>query len=163
MPAAQHKIVPNGRHGIETKDGITRWNQNTQYCPTDCERVIELMSQGLTACQVAKALDVSRRTLDRWRDIYPEFAEAWQMGLDYAQAHLEGVALQHLVIETYKDGPQIKFSERIYTHQMATRFGVSDRADNNKLTVIMSQDQAELDTAKKILKDKVQELLSNDR
>jgi len=163
LPAAQRKIVPNGRRDIETKDGIVKWNANTKYKHEYCQQVIDFMSEGMSPAECARAFNVSVKCLHDWRHNFPDFAEAYETALDYNLAYLEGVAREHLVITTYKDGPKVTFDFRTYAHTMATRHGISDRSESNRLTVIMSQDQAELDQAKQTLKNKVQELLSNDR
>ena len=58
----------------------------TDYTPEMCEKLLELFRQGISVPKATKALGICEKSVWRWCDLYPDFAER------YAKAKEEGVA-----------------------------------------------------------------------
>lgn len=50
--------------------------RHTKYNPAFCQGIIDFAAQGLTYTQFAASINISRETLYRWLDEYPEFCDA---------------------------------------------------------------------------------------
>ncbi len=59
------------------------------YDPSFCDRVIELMGEGLSFAAVAGALGVSRDTIYAWAEVHPEFSDTKKTGKAAAQLFWE--------------------------------------------------------------------------
>lgn len=60
----------------------------SKYKKTYCKKVIEWGKQGKLPIYWAREIGVGSTTLQRWKDIHEEFADAYRMGMD-AQAQYE--------------------------------------------------------------------------
>jgi hypothetical protein len=56
----------------------------TSYRPEYCELVIELGRAGKSKAQMAAHIGVTRKTLDSWCDVFPEFLSAMECARDFA-------------------------------------------------------------------------------
>lgn len=65
------------------------YNPATKYTPEMGDRVLELMSQGLSKVQTAVQLGIHQDTLTNWCNAYPEFKEKYLAGLQYSEAAWE--------------------------------------------------------------------------
>ncbi len=54
----------------------------TKYNPKMCKKVIELMSEGASLCEVAAELGICKDEIDEWKEQVPEFSEAIKKGND---------------------------------------------------------------------------------
>jgi hypothetical protein len=90
----------------------------SEYDPSYCQKVIELGKLGKSFEQMSAQLDISYRTLCRWRDSIEEFCHALEDAHAYSQAYWEELAQSHL-IET-KDTPRINTG--LWSRSMAARF-----------------------------------------
>lgn len=76
----------------------------TDYTPELGERVLELMSQGLSLAAAAAELDVHRQRVYEWEAKYPEFADTIKLARGKRQRFLEKRLLDA------KDGPIVTSS-----------------------------------------------------
>jgi len=90
----------------------------TSYDPSYCEEVIKLGKIGKSFEQMAAKLDVSYRTLCRWRDEHIEFCHALEDAQAAEQAWWEDKAQEYL-INTHQ-GDSINAS--MWSRSMAARF-----------------------------------------
>lgn len=61
----------------------------TDYRPEFCQTAHAMAQQGATDREIAEALDVSERTLYRWRNQFPEFRQSLALGKDVADERVE--------------------------------------------------------------------------
>lgn len=61
----------------------------TDYTPELGDRILELMSEGLSLAAAAAECDVHRRRVYEWEERHPEFAELVQLGRSKRQMFLE--------------------------------------------------------------------------
>ena len=90
----------------------------TDYDPSFCDKVIELGKLGKSFEQMAMQLNVSYRTLCRWRKEYEEFCHALEEAQAYEQAWWEEVAQSYMIEE--KDAA--KLNQGLWSRSMAARF-----------------------------------------
>lgn len=90
----------------------------SDYDPSFCEKVVELGKLGKSFEQMAAQLDVSYRTLCRWRDAHEEFRHALEEAQVLEQAWWEEMAHSYLV--EHKDGDKINVG--LWSRSMAARF-----------------------------------------
>lgn len=90
----------------------------TDYDPSFCEKVIELGKLGKSFEQMAMQLNVSYRTLCRWRDSVPDFCHALEEAQALEQAWWEEMAHSYLI--EHKDGEKINVG--LWSRSMAARF-----------------------------------------
>ena len=53
----------------------------SKYDPSYCQKVIEVMGEGLSLTAFAGCIGVDRSTIDEWRKSYPEFSLACTRGM----------------------------------------------------------------------------------
>ena len=90
----------------------------SEYDPTYCDKVIELGRIGKSFEQMSAQMNVSYRTLCRWRDAHEEFRHALEDAQALAQAYWEELAQAHIVEE--KDAPRLNTG--LWSRSMAARF-----------------------------------------
>jgi hypothetical protein len=90
----------------------------TDYDPSFCDKVIELGKLGKSFEQMAMQLNVSYRTLCRWRKEYEEFCHALEEAQAYEQAWWEEMAQSYMIEE--KDAA--KLNQGLWSRSMAARF-----------------------------------------
>lgn len=71
------------------RDGDPNIHALTVYYPEMCKTAIEILGKGKSYAALAAALEISQRTILRWRQTYPEFEEACEIGKDKGQAWWE--------------------------------------------------------------------------
>lgn len=86
----------------------------TDYLPEYCLRVVELGREGKSHAQIAAALDVSRMSLYRWAEAFPEFSDAITRARDLAQAWFEDCGQTGLVTPG--------FNASLWAKQVSCRF-----------------------------------------
>jgi len=106
----------------ETKNPVGR---PSEYDPIYCDKVIELGKLGKSFEQMSAQLDVSYRTLCRWRDTHEEFCHALEDAQVLAQSWWEEQAQSYMI--EHKDGERLNAS--LWSRSMAARFpkNYSDR------------------------------------
>jgi len=90
----------------------------TDYDPSFCDKVIELGKLGKSFEQMAMQLNVSYRTLCRWRKEYEDFCHALEEAQAYEQAWWEEMAQSYMIEE--KDAA--KLNQGLWSRSMAARF-----------------------------------------
>lgn len=124
-----------GRLDLPLKQNGKRWNARTSYEPSDCDTLLSMMREGCTYNEVAREIGVSVKTMKNWCSMFPEFNDAYEMGRDWAQGWYEKQAREHLIIESFKDGPQLKFDTKNYIFTMGARFKISDKQPEIRVEV----------------------------
>jgi helix-turn-helix resolvase-like protein len=99
----------------------------SKYDPAMCETVLELGEQGKSKAQIAKALGVTRPTLDSWSDKHPDFLYALKAAKDLELAWWEDKGQAGL------DAGQGNFNATAFIFQMKNRFrsDYRDQQDHN--------------------------------
>lgn len=115
-----------GREDLPRKANGRKYQCSMTYQPEDCDTVLRLMRDGCTLNEVARHLEISMRTMARWRKEIPEFEEACQTGVDWAQAWHEKAMRDHMIIIQEKDAPKVIFNDRIAIFVMRSRFKITD-------------------------------------
>jgi len=90
----------------------------TEYDPSYCDKVIELGMLGKSFEQMSAQLNVSYRTLCRWRDTHEEFCHALEDAQALSQAWWEDQAQSYML--EHKDGERLNPS--LWSRSMAARF-----------------------------------------
>ena len=90
----------------------------TEYDPIYCDKVIKLGMLGKSFEQMSAQLNVSYRTLCRWRDSHEEFCHALEDAQALSQAWWEDQAQSHML--EYKDWERLNPSLR--SRSMGARF-----------------------------------------
>lgn len=93
--------------------------KNKKYSSDMCTTVIDLMSEGKSRYEIAFDLKVSTKTIEKWEETYPEFAEALFLGEEASRAWWEKLARENVVI-TERDK---KFNTTLWASMMKKRFG----------------------------------------
>ena len=78
----QKGITPNSNLDGRKRSG----KGNSLYDPKFCELATDLMSKGLSICEVSAEIGVFRTTLHTWRVKYPEFDKAINNGAYLSEA-----------------------------------------------------------------------------
>ena len=73
----------------------------TDYDPAHCERIIELMSEGISITAAAAAMGYHRDTLYEWARVHPEFSDALKIARGKRVLRLE------LELLDATDGPSV--------------------------------------------------------
>lgn len=90
----------------------------TDYCPSFCQKAIELCERGATDEELAQAFDVSARTIYRWKNAHPEFCQAISVGKEAADARVER-SLYQMATGTYvKQQQAVKVKTGQYTEEI---------------------------------------------
>ena len=130
----------NGRGDLPVKANGKRWNLKTEYDPEDCHVLLTMMRDGASINEVARELQCSAKSIERWAQNFEEFGKALEAGKDWSRGWYEKVARECLVIEEDRDGPRIKFDTKNFMFIMATRFGVSDKVPDIHVEVSKDMD-----------------------
>jgi hypothetical protein len=99
----------------------------SKYDPAMCETVLVLGEQGKSKAQIAKALEVTRETVDIWARKYPDFSDAIKRAHDLALAWWEDAGQAGLT------AGQGNFNATAFIFQMKNRFRADyrDQQDHN--------------------------------
>ncbi len=101
-----------------------------RYCPEVLEKFLDTMRLGWSVTRAARAANVDRKTVYRWREEQPEFAEAWEDALAEGGETLEDAATERAVEGVSepvfnKDGDtvghRVKYSDTLLMHQLEAR------------------------------------------
>ena len=68
---------------------MSKMGAPTKYSPELGEVVLNLMDQGKSICQVARHLNVCRKTIYNWMDEHKDFLHTITRGKDYSEAYWE--------------------------------------------------------------------------
>jgi hypothetical protein len=90
----------------------------TEYDPSYCDKVVELGKLGKSFEQMSAQLNVSYRTLCRWRDSHEEFCHALEDAHALSQSWWEEQAQSYML--EHKDGERLNAS--LWSRSMAARF-----------------------------------------
>lgn len=104
----------------------------TKYRPEMCERVVELMRDGLSKVEVAADLDINVDTLNEYTKIHPDFSAAIKRGEDLSHAWWLKVGRQNLMT---KD-----FSYTGWYMNMKNRHGWKDKVENTGSMTLRHED-----------------------
>ena len=102
----------------------------SKYDPLYCKLVRELGKKGKSFEQMALSMDVSYRTLCRWRDEHEEFCHALEDAQAYSQAWWEDQA-QSYMVEVHQGE---KLNPSLWSRSMAARFP-NKYSDRNRVEV----------------------------
>ena len=92
----------------------------TRYRREHCELVERRMTEGASAVAVCRELGISKSTFfHNWLKKHPEFAEAYDRGKTFCEAHWETVFIGHM-----NEGTGNSALIKLF---MANRFGWSDK------------------------------------
>lgn len=138
-------ITKNGKyHGRPSK-----------YDPAYCDKIVELGRRGYTRAMIANELGFGWRSLQNWEGAHEEFRAALEQARMDAMAHMEKLALDHM-IET-PGGP--KLNTGLWSRSMSARFPHEYR-DNSRVEVTGRNGGAiEVDVVHDFAQDLMQELL----
>ena len=93
----------------------------TKYNPAMCKKVIELMSEGASLCEVSAKLGICKDEIHEWEENIPEFSDAIKKGKLLSQVWWEKQGRLNL---TNKN-----FNYTLWYANMKNRFGWSDKKD----------------------------------
>lgn len=103
------------------------------------ETLLELMSQGMTNIEVCSELEISEKTLIRWRKAYTEFNEAYEKGLAKCETNLIIRPLKKMVQEGNEKGYRAlahlarnKFDHDKQTPQSVTQVNIGQISVNSR-------------------------------
>ena len=99
-------------------DEVDYRGRPTKYDPKYCLEVVKLGKLGKSFEQMSAQLDISYRTLCRWRDEHEDFCHALEDAQTFAQSWWEEQASSHMV--EIKEGPRLNAS--LWSRSMAARF-----------------------------------------
>lgn len=99
--------------------------QEPDYKPEYCEIASKVLAGGESLAAVCAELDICRATLYRWRDAFPDFANALNRGLQKAQRDWERLGREGI------QGDRDKFSATPWIFTMKNRFR-DDYADDKQ-------------------------------
>lgn len=94
----------------------------TDYKPEYCEAVVEFMAKGYSIEAFAGFIGVTKQTIYNWKESFPEFLDAVQLGTAKCQYWWEQQGNTSL-----HDGKN--FSDRTWKFNMQNRFKWKDRQD----------------------------------
>jgi hypothetical protein len=95
-----------------------------EYEPRFCNVVVNQGSKGKSRTQIAVYLGISTKTLKRWEQAHPEFAEAMDIAMDYALAWWEGKAQRSLNQKHFQSGMLNKMMASRYPERYGERSSV---------------------------------------
>lgn len=106
----------------------------TTYKKEYCQMLIAHMAEGLSFESFAGVIKKTRQCLYEWRERYPEFKEAFELG--YCEALLFTEKMSRSAMVGKIDG----FNSTVWIFWMKNRFGWVDRVDhkveaNEKVTI----------------------------
>lgn len=117
-------------------EGLPKYKR--QYC----DEVIEMGMQGKSVAEMVDHFDISRQTIDNWAKAHPEFAYAFPMARQYAQAFHEEDAWNSLTDRN--------FNVHYFMTKMQARFRddytIQRKVENagNPVTIVFSEDDTGL-------------------
>lgn len=130
------------------KEGSAKYERLKKYIP----EITEWVRQGVTKRDIAEKLQIGQKTLYTWMDKYPEFKEAFAIGLelnlDDVEASLYKSTKWQTVNETWYDenNKQIKkFVKEIAPNQRAIEYTLNNRrpgtwkSDTQAIDISMSE------------------------
>lgn len=98
------------------------------YRPEYCALAIRLGGEGKSRTQIAVAIGVTKRTVDKWAEENEAFGTALELAHDTAQAFFEGVAARGMMMGN-------TFNHNAWWHLMRCRFGAAGYRDARELEV----------------------------
>lgn len=113
---------------MENKKELVKKNPRCYYKKEYCDMLIEHMSNGFSLESFAGVVSVGKSTVYVWKDKYPEFKEAFEVGNSKGLLYFEklGSAMMRGTLRD-KDGNQLKHDTAIFIFKMKNRFKWSDR------------------------------------
>lgn len=98
----------------------------SEFKPEYCERLVNIMSQGASQGEAAKAFGITIKTLYNWAEAYPEFKEAMSTGKEYSEAWWEDMGRKGI------QGLLPKWNATGYIYTMKCRFKGQWQDDNHQ-------------------------------
>jgi transposase len=114
----------------------------TKFKPEYCNMLIKHMSEGLSFKSFAGLVNVNLDTLYNWEQLFPEFSESKEIGLQKARYFWEVVGRQGAV------GKIKGFNAASYCFNMKNRFKWSDRAPEDDSSTTIQTVRIELPDSK---------------
>lgn len=102
------------------------------YKPEMCEQATELMKSGLALEELPLHLKVSLRSINEWREVHPEFAQAIKDGIDYSQSWWMGEGRENIRNK--------EFNATLWYMNMKNRFGWKDKTENHSTVSVEVKD-----------------------
>lgn len=103
--------------------------QESDYRPEYCETAANVLANGESLAAVCAELDICRSTLYKWRDQFPDFANALNRGLQKAQRKWESIGMSGV------QGDYEKFSASPWIFTMKNRFRDDYKEEKEAKTV----------------------------
>lgn len=99
----------------------------TKYNPSYCQKLIDFLSQGYSLEAFCGHVSLSKETLYRWFEEYPEFSNAKKEAMTKCRAFWEKIGIDSAT------GKNTKSNSTTWIFNMKNRFGWKDKAeiDNN--------------------------------
>ncbi len=113
----------------------------TKYKPEYCEKVIELLKQGYSLCEIALELDIAVDTLHEWRKRYKEFSDAINTGRGFSEGWWTSNGRLNLHNKE-------TFNTTLWYMNMKNRFGWRDKSEQ-EITLKESPEVKEVQEARK--------------
>lgn len=88
----------------KSRPGSRKEGRPSKYVPSVHDTTVEVLATlGATDCEIAKALGVSRSTLDRWKNNHPEFQDTLKRAKAIADSQVEKALFQRAVGYSHPD------------------------------------------------------------
>lgn len=98
----------------------------SKFKPEYCQMLVDHMSQGLALESFAAKINVTIKTLYLWRDAYPEFLQAFELGRAKSFAVWEKLGMQGML----KPGTLVS---AIWAYNMRCRFNSTEFKPNDNV------------------------------
>lgn len=142
------ELAPEKNHAIRSASMQNKIDQkkreyglldykNRKYSPDMCNTIVNLMSEGRSKYEVAYELKVSTKTIEKWEETYPEFAEAMFLGEEASRAWWERLARENIVT-TKRD---VKFNTTLWASMMKKRFAWEKEEEEDPKKAIRAMEQ----------------------
>jgi hypothetical protein len=95
--------------------------QKVLYKAEYCDQLIDHMRTGLSLMAFGGVVGVSVRTLHKWKNKYPDFQEAYEIGQAAVALHLEKLGYDMMA-----HSPSVKVEPAIWIFNARNRLGWSD-------------------------------------
>jgi transposase len=124
----------------------------SKYSKKHCQTVLDMMKKGDSVIACCAEIGISKDTFYKWIKQYPQFSDAYRLGMVYAEAWWETIGKKGVLgLEIKgKDGATGRVHPGMYAFFMKNRFHWTDRVEQTitadeavdaRLREIMSHDK----------------------
>jgi len=106
----------------------------SKYDPAFCASIIEMAKEGKGPAEWAAAFDVSKQTVYTWKDVHPEFLDAWTRANTHLQAWWENAGRSGMASD--------RFNATVWQKNMNCRFRDDWRDQSDVNLKIIPHEQA---------------------